>query len=571
MVEKPVWNNDKRVNHQNSQRITHPHSKRNFVPRAVLMKSGFKTLNTARQSSSRAVVSVNTARPINTAYTRPIVNSARPASNVFKRAHSHDRRPFNKYTTNKNGNFDEKVNTVGPKAVVSNNKGNEANAVKASTCWVWRPKQQREKSHMNSGCSRHMTGNKSYLSYYEEIDGGFVVFGGNSKGGKITGKDLLGLPPQRQVEFRIDLVPGATPVAKAPYRLAPSEMQELSKQLQEQLNKLTVKNRYPLLRIDDLFDQLRGAFVIVFIDDILAYSKSKEEHEVHVKLVLESLRMEKLYAKFSKYAAESVRNVIGFKSYRLSIRCAPFEALYGRKCRSPVLWADIRESSLTGPDYACSDSLLLTPLCCDDIHDVTPRVSVLAGCDRLVSEPLVIEKLCTHAKRQSRERDSRNAAWPGPTNVKEGRYLVQSGADKTYYDLRDMYGGHVWKRIFLPIVKVGDKVMLEGSSWKDEVHFGKKEMLAPRYVGPFEIIKGIKYLADTNLHVHLEEIKVEKTLCFFEEPVESIDREVKSLKRIRISIVKSIGTRSESCYAAICTLVWASEVVSSGFLTVKVR
>ncbi|GJX78742.1 retrovirus-related pol polyprotein from transposon TNT 1-94 [Tanacetum coccineum] len=254
--------------------------------------------------------------------------------------------------------------------------------------------------------------------------------------------------------------------------------------------------------------------------------------------------------------------------------------------------------------YACSDSLLLTPLCCDDIHDVTPRVFALAGCDRLVSEPLVIEKmtiwnplivygyallltqcpavfmilegtskedhevhlklvlellkkeklfayllrrvesrirLCTHAKRQGRERDSRNAAWPGPTNGKEGRwrYLVHSGADKTYYDLRDMYGGHVWRRILLPIVEVGDKVMLEVSSSKDVVHFGKKEMLAPRYVGP------LKYLADTNLHVHLEEIKVDKTLRFVEEPVEIIDREVKSLKRSRIPIVKSIGTRSE--------------------------
>ncbi|GJU60082.1 hypothetical protein Tco_1237848 [Tanacetum coccineum] len=84
-------------------------------------------------------------------------------------------------------------------------------------------------------------------------------------------------------------------------------------------------------------------------------------------------------------------------------------------------------------------------------------------------------------------------------------------------------------------VEVGDKVMLEVSSWKDVVHFGKKEMLAPRY----------KYLADTNLHVHLEEIKVDKTLRFVEEPVEIIDREVKSLKRSRIPIVKSIGTRSE--------------------------
>ncbi|GJV54607.1 putative reverse transcriptase domain-containing protein [Tanacetum coccineum] len=109
-------------------------------------------------------------------------------------------------------------------------------------------------------------------------------------------KDLPGLPPARQVEFQIDLVPGATPVAQAPYGLAPSEMQELSAQLQElfdkgfirpssspwgapvlfvkkkdgslrmcidyrKLNKLTVKNQYPLSRIDDLFGQLQGSSV----------------------------------------------------------------------------------------------------------------------------------------------------------------------------------------------------------------------------------------------------------------------------------------------------------------------
>ncbi|GJZ85243.1 hypothetical protein Tco_0650582 [Tanacetum coccineum] len=127
--------------------MTHPHLKRNFVPRAVLMKSGLKTLNTAMQNSSRAAISVNTARSINTAYQRPIVNYARPATNVFKRAHSHVKRPFNKFTINKNNNFNEKVNTVrgnvtivGPKIVVSDNKGNKANAVKASACWVWKPK-----------------------------------------------------------------------------------------------------------------------------------------------------------------------------------------------------------------------------------------------------------------------------------------------------------------------------------------------------------------------------------------------------------------------------------------------
>ncbi|GKA57743.1 hypothetical protein Tco_0756931 [Tanacetum coccineum] len=149
MVEKPIWDNARKVNHQNSQRLTHPHPKRNCVPREVLMKSDFKTLNTARQNSSRAVVSVNTVRPINTAYPRPTVNCARLVSNVFNRAHSHVRRPFNKFTTNKNNNFNDKVNTVrgniitvGPKAVVDNNKGNEANVVKASACWVWRPKQK---------------------------------------------------------------------------------------------------------------------------------------------------------------------------------------------------------------------------------------------------------------------------------------------------------------------------------------------------------------------------------------------------------------------------------------------
>jgi len=212
-------------------------------------------------------------------------------------------------------------------------------------------------------------------------------------------EDLPGVPPAPQVEFRIDLVSGAVPVARAPYRLALAEMQELSSQLNEllnkgfirpsfspwgapvlfvkkkdgsfrmcidyrELNKLTVKNRYPLPRIDGLFDQLQGAshfskidlrsgyhqlrvqeqdipktafrtryghyefvvmpfgltnapavfmdlmnrvcrpfldkFVIVFIDDILIYSRSKEEHSQHLRLVLETLRAEKLYAKFSK-------------------------------------------------------------------------------------------------------------------------------------------------------------------------------------------------------------------------------------------------------------------------------
>ncbi|GJV46171.1 putative ribonuclease H-like domain-containing protein [Tanacetum coccineum] len=140
---------------ENNEQDKYPR-KNSQSPRAVLMKSGFKTLNTARQSSSRAAVSVNTARPINTAYTRPTVNSARPASNVFNRAHSHVIRPFNKFTTNKNCNFNEKVNTVRENVTTVGTKGNPQLELQ-------------EKGVIDSGCSRYMTGNKSYLTDMKKL------------------------------------------------------------------------------------------------------------------------------------------------------------------------------------------------------------------------------------------------------------------------------------------------------------------------------------------------------------------------------------------------------------------
>ncbi|KAA0056751.1 Retrotransposon protein [Cucumis melo var. makuwa] len=166
--------------------------------------------------------------------------------------------------------------------------------------------------------------------------------------------ELLEFPPHKEIDFAIDLEPGTVPISRAPYRMALAELKVQLQKLQDkgfirssvspwgapilfakkkdgamrlyidyrELNKVTVKNRYPLLRIDNLFDQLQGAtvlskidlrtsyhqvfkdfldtFVIVFIDDILVYSKTEVEHEEHLHQVLETLRANKLYAKFSK-------------------------------------------------------------------------------------------------------------------------------------------------------------------------------------------------------------------------------------------------------------------------------
>ncbi|GKE02892.1 hypothetical protein Tco_1390875 [Tanacetum coccineum] len=108
--------------------MTHPSPNRNMVPKAVLMRSG--------------LVSLTTARPVNTAQTRTTVNSARPMANVFNKAHSTVRRPINNKIATKNSNFNKRVNIVSdknvnaarPKAVLNAVKGNQVNAVKASAC-----------------------------------------------------------------------------------------------------------------------------------------------------------------------------------------------------------------------------------------------------------------------------------------------------------------------------------------------------------------------------------------------------------------------------------------------------
>ncbi|GKC40389.1 ribonuclease H-like domain-containing protein [Tanacetum coccineum] len=139
---RPVWNNAQRVNHQN--KFIHPHPKRNFVPAAVLTKSGQVPVNTAKQSFPRATISISTARYVNTAATRPTVNGAKRSSNVFHKSHSPVRRTFTQKAALKNSDLKVKVNTArvnnvttaGLKVVVSAAKGNRNNAIKSSACLV---------------------------------------------------------------------------------------------------------------------------------------------------------------------------------------------------------------------------------------------------------------------------------------------------------------------------------------------------------------------------------------------------------------------------------------------------
>nr|GEV57046.1 putative ribonuclease H-like domain-containing protein [Tanacetum cinerariifolium] len=140
---RPVWNHAMRVNHQNFS-----NSRRNFAPTAVLTKSGIIPISTARQSSSRVAASVSTARPINTAAPKPIVNVAKSRQNACQKTHSLSRRPFHKQTSLKNRYLVntakvKSVNTVYTakrKSMTSDVRKQGSNAVKSSACWVWRPK-----------------------------------------------------------------------------------------------------------------------------------------------------------------------------------------------------------------------------------------------------------------------------------------------------------------------------------------------------------------------------------------------------------------------------------------------
>ncbi|GJV81347.1 putative reverse transcriptase domain-containing protein [Tanacetum coccineum] len=314
-------------------------------------------------------------------------------------------------------------------------------------------------------------------------------------------------------------------------------MQELSEQLQEELNKLTIKNRYPLPRIEDLFDQLRracpflkidfwsgyhqlrghedaipktafrtryghfesmvmpfgltnapavlmdlmnrvckpylGRFVIVFIDDILAYSKSKEEHEVHLKLVLESLRKEKLYAKFSK--CDFWLEELHFLGHVVNHNVFTWT-------RVAYSWAEI--GRVTGLEL---------------VQETTDMV-------------VLVKEKAQSGKRSSKE------LRPFEILERIGLVAYRLRLPEKLSGVHDTFHVSNLKKC---LADASLHVSLDEIKIDKTLHFVKKSVEN----------SDREYWMDANLHVHVEEIKVDKTLRFAEEPVEIIDREVKCFER----------------------------------------
>ncbi|GJT40367.1 putative reverse transcriptase domain-containing protein [Tanacetum coccineum] len=534
---------------------------------------------------------------------------------------------------------------------------------------------------------------------------------------KVFPDDLTGLPPVHEIEFRIDLIPGALPVVKSPYRLAPSEMLELSNQLKElqekgfirpshspwgapvlfvkkkdgalrmcidyrESNKLTIKNRYPLPRIDDLFDQLQGAccfskidlrsgyhqlrvqeedipktafrtryghfeftimpfgltnapaifmdlmnrvckpyldkFVIVFIDDILIYSKSEEEHEVHLKTILDLLKKEKLYAKFSKRFIENFSKIAKpltlltqkNKAYVWGDKKEEaFRILKEKLCNAPVLalpdgpneFVVYCDASNQGfgcvlmqrskrrwiellSDYECE--IKYHPCKTNVVADALRRkerlkprrvramsMTIQSGLKAKILEAQGeyskdlkaptewLRGLETHFKRRDDARHGVPLIRPEIVRETIEKIIQIKERLKTARSRQKSYADKRRKPLEF---KVGDRVLLKVSSWKGVVRFGKKGKLAPRYVGPFEIVECVgpvayrlklpqelscihdtfhvsnlkKCLAESDIQVPLKEIEIHENLRFVEEPIEIVARDVKKLKRRRIPLVK---------------------------------
>nr|GEX95603.1 hypothetical protein [Tanacetum cinerariifolium] len=462
-------------------------------------------------------------------------------------------------------------------------------------------------------------------------------------------EDLSGLPLARPVEFQIDLIPGAALVARASYQLALSKMKELSKQLQElskkgfirpssspwgalvlfvkkkdgsfrmcidyhELNKLTVKNHYPLPRIDDLFDNFKGQvmlfgltnaivvfmdlmnrvckpyldkFVIVFIDDILIYSKNEKEHKEHLKAILEFLKKEKLYDKFSKCLAGYYwRFIEGFLKIAKSMTKLTQKGI-------KFDWGEMKENAFKLiKQKLCSAPILALPegsedfvVYCDASHKVMtidlnlPKQILEAQIEALEPENLEKEDIGGMIRRDipKEKLEPRmdgtlclnGRSWlPCYGDLRsmimhksyKSKYSIHPGSDKMYQDMKKLYWWPNMKdNIATYVSKCLTCAKVKAEHQRPSGLLGK---LNPRYVRPFKVLAKVRTIAyrlelpqelSRVYHTfHVSNLKkcyadeplvmplegIHDRIQFVEEPNEIMELEIKRLKQSRVPLVK---------------------------------
>ncbi|GJS78249.1 putative reverse transcriptase domain-containing protein [Tanacetum coccineum] len=397
-------------------------------------------------------------------------------------------------------------------------------------------------------------------------------------------EDLPSIPPDRQVKFGIDLVPGAAPIAKTPYQLAPTKMQELMKQLQElldkgfirpssspwgapilfvkkkdglkrmcvdyrELNKVTVKNRYPLPRIDDLFDQLQGANYFSKID-----LRSGKEN-----VVVDALSREE--------GLEPIR----VSAMRIDVKVNLIDQI--RVAQNKALEVvNVTKERMLGKVKLLQQSE-------DQIHRLNCRIldsKRVAECGNGRGSQIAqyVERCLTclqvkikHQKPSGYLQQLEIPVWKWdkvtmdfvtklPQTLQEIKEKLKTA--------RDRQKSYANKRRRELEFQIRDRVMLKISPWKGIVRFSKKRKLSLRYIGPSKIIirvgevayclelpkerRGIHNtfhvsnlrtcLAAESKIVSYKELQVNDKLCYDEESIQILDRKINKLRSKKIPLVK---------------------------------
>nr|GEW74431.1 hypothetical protein [Tanacetum cinerariifolium] len=412
-------------------------------------------------------------------------------------------------------------------------------------------------------------------------------------------EDFLGITLTRPVEFQVDLVHGAAPIARAPYRLAPSEMKELVEHLKElsdkgfirpssspwgapvlfvkkkdgsfrmcidyqELKKLTIKNRYPLPRIDDLFDQLQGSSVYSKIGLRSGYHQLRVREEDIPKTAFKTREDFIVYCdasnkglgamlmqreKVISYASRQLKiHEKNYTTHDLELRAVVFALkiwrhyLYGTKCtvftdhKSLQHILNQKELNIRQRRYL----ELLSDYDCDIRYHQGKANVVADALSRKEREPPIRVRALVMTINLDLPKQILNAQTEArkPENIKKedvGGMLVENSKDPEKVRTEKLEP------------HTDGTLCLNGRSWlpcygnlrtKGVVRVGKRGKLNPRVHNTFHVSNLKKCHADEPLAVPLEGHHFDDKLHFVEEPVEIVDREVKRLKRSRIPLVQ---------------------------------